>query len=39
MPKNNIPMDLAGDGADTNMDGRTPINAGPDVPAQLATDP
>ena len=39
MPKNNIPMDFAGDGADANMDGRTPINAGPDVPAQLATDP
>ena len=26
-------------GADANMDGRAPITAGPEVPAQLATDP
>ena len=40
MAKNSVPMDFdTGDGADANMDGRTPIKAGPEVPAQLAADP
>ena len=40
MAKNNIPMDFnTGDRTDANMDGRTPISAGPEVPAQLAADP
>ena len=41
MAKNSIPMDFdTGNdaGADANMDGRTPIAAGPDVPARPATD-
>ena len=34
------PLDFdSGNDADANMDGRTPITAGPEVPAQLATDP
>ena len=40
MAKNSIPTDFdSGNDADANMDGRTPITAGPEVPAQLATDP
>ena len=40
MAKDSIPMDFVErPGADANMDGRTPITAGPEVPAQLATDP